>query len=543
MGKTNAKEMKSSFAETCASINSGVITIFLLLLVTGFPLIYHHSYVDILETKYKFYYVTVLAMLAVLLLLSLAMLFVDRKEYKGQHAKELFSGLKPKNWKTTFSAADAGVILFWVFCVISTLQSEYFYEAFWGNEGRYSGLFLITLYVAFYFVVSRFWNMKWWILELFLASGLVMCYIGITDYFQLDILNFRGMIRPKDSAIFTSTVGNINTYTAYVALLMGVAVTRFATVKDIGRSVWYFVCVVVTFFAIIMGCSDNAYLALGGMFAFLPFMLFRSKQGTLRYLITIAAFATVIQCIDYINVIFADMVIGLDGLFAVLVNLSVLPVIVIGLWLLVAVLYYFWYRSGGKGQAVGAISDDPGRGLVRVWGAFILAAVLAVCFMLFDANVSGNGARYGTLANYLVFNDHWGTNRGFIWRASLEMYQKFKPIHRVFGYGPDTFGLLTTSKIFDDMLNVTGQRFDAAHNEYLHFLLTVGPVALAGYLVFQIGSCWTMVKNRAKNPYILACMVAVLCYGCQALVNLNLPIATPMMWLLLSVGVGMARRK
>ena len=71
-----------------------------------------------------------------------------------------------------------------------------------------------------YFVVSRFWKVQGWILQLFLISGMIMCVIGITDYFQLDLLDFRGKIKPEQSTIFTSTVGNINTYTAYVAIIM-----------------------------------------------------------------------------------------------------------------------------------------------------------------------------------------------------------------------------------------------------------------------------------------------------------------------------------
>lgn len=87
-----------------------------------------------------------------------------------------------------------------------------------------------------------------------------MCLIGITDYFQMDVLGFRGLIKPAQSAIFTSTVGNINTYTAYVALLMGMASAMFTTSKNLLKTVWYYSCMVITFFAIIMGCSDLPHL-------------------------------------------------------------------------------------------------------------------------------------------------------------------------------------------------------------------------------------------------------------------------------------------
>lgn len=532
--KGNEREV-DSFVSTCSSVISGTITFFLTLLVFVFPLIYHKGYTDILETKYWTFCAIAIGMLAVVAVLALIMLVIDKKENGGIYSAELFSALKPANWKKTFSIVDVGVLIFWAFAGISTLQSEWLYEAFWGNEGRYSGFFLITIYVLCYFVISRFWQAKKWILEGFLISGMIMCIIGITDYFQLDILNFRGNIKPSQSTIFTSTVGNINTYTAYVAMIMAVAAGRFATEKQTGKSLWYYGCLVISFFAIITGCSDNAYLALGAMFAFLPFVMFSTKRGVLRYGVMTATFMTVILCIDWINRIFEDMVIGLDSLFGVMVEFSALPVLVVLLWASVLAVYLFWYRKGPDKES--KICDYLKKG----WGIFLGLSLAVVVWMVWDANVGGNGEKYGSLASYLVFSDTWGTNRGFIWRKSMEIYRDFPILHKLFGYGPDTFGILTTKGFMDEMLTQTGQIFDTAHNEYIQFLLTVGPVALAGYLVFQIGSCWKMVKNVKSHPYVLACAAAVICYGAQAFVNLNLPIATPMMWFFLSVGMNLVR--
>lgn len=545
MAKKGTIGSQDSFAETCSSIISGTISIFMLILVTVFPLIYDNSYVNILETKYKCYYTTVIGMLAVVLVLALVMFVIDMNEFKGEHAARLFASLAPKNWKKTFCAADAAVMVFWLVSLISTLQSEYLFEAFWGNEGRFTGLFLLTLYVAAYFVISRCWKLKGWVLEAFLISGMIMCYIGITDYFQMDILHFRGRIKPEQSTIFTSTVGNINTYTAYVGLLMGAAAAMFATSKSFLKSIWYYLCLVMTFFAIIMGCSDNAYLAIGALFAFLPFLLFKSRKGIFRYLVILASFVTVIQCIDYINQAYAEVVIGLDSLFKVLVNFRGLLPATVALWVF-AVGYYaiaVWGAGKSKGAGVpvsvlASGSDDHiGNGLLYAWSAILIIGFLAVCFMLYDANIAGNSARYGSLGSYLVFNDRWGTNRGYIWKASLRLYREFPLMHKIFGYGPDTFGILTIDQIYSEMIAATGQKFDSVHNEYLQYLITIGPIGLAAYVAFLVSAGRQMMKRVGQNPYVAGCLVAVLCYGVQALVNLNLPIATPMMWLLLSIGM------
>lgn len=537
--KAEAVEHNDSFSETCSNIISGVISFFLLLLVTVFPLVYHNSYYDILETKYRWYYGLVGGMLAVVLVLAIIMLAIDQMENQGEHAARLFTKLKPKNWRSTFYAADAAVVVFWLVLVISTLQSEYFYESFWGNEGRYSGLFLLTLYVAVYFVISRFWTMKGWVLEAFLISGLIVCYIGITDYFQLDVLHFRSGIKalhPDQSAIFTSTMGNINTYTAYVALIMGVATAMFTTAKKPGRVVWYYICMVVTFFAIIMGCSDNAYLALGALFSFLPLALFRSRMGIKRYLLMLATFSTVIQCIDFINQAYSEVVIGLDSLFLILVNFSGLMYVVVALWLIYIAVVIFDRNNREAAEEMGSVP-------VCIWSGLLVTGVLIVCCMLYDANVAGGADKYGALGNYLVFNDSWGTNRGYIWRKSVEIFRDFPVLQKLFGYGPETFGILTRNNFLKEMVNTTGQKFDSAHNEYLQYLVTIGALGVFAYLMFLFSAGFRMCKSLSQNPYILGCLFAVLCYAVQALVNLNLPITAPMMWLLLSVGMAACRKK
>lgn len=544
----NAVKVKDDFSTICSDILSGVVTVGIVVLLTVFPLIYGDAYFDILEVKYKCYYLSVLVMLAVVLLLAVIMAIIDAIEFKSEHTIELFSRLKPGNWKETFRVADGAVLIFWLTALISTLQSDYLYESFWGNEGRYTGLFLLTLYVCTYFVISRLWKKNNWCMELFLISGMVMCVIGITDYFQLDVLDFRGNIKPEQSTMFTSTIGNINTYTAYVGLIMGYSAGLFILEKKTWKSIWYYVCAVISFFAIIMGCSDNAYLGIAALFGLVPFIAFESRQGVKRYLIILATFFSVVQCIDVINQVYADIVVGLDSLFLVMVNFGGLGIVVILLWAAAAAFWVYDYKCAGKhsGSAMGTDADrtsaEPwGKKLVYAWGVFAAVVICGLCFAIYDAN-SGHAERYGTLGSYLVFSDSWGTNRGYIWRQAINLYKDFPMMHKLFGYGPDTFGILTLSEIKFDMINATKQIFDSAHNEYLQYLVTIGPIGLAAYLVFLVSAFWSMLKVRTDVPWAVALVCALLCYAFQAIVNINLPIATPVMWLMLSVGMAVCRK-
>lgn len=130
---------------------------------------------------------------------------------------------------------------------------------------------------------------------------------------------------------------------------------------------------------------------------------------------------------------------------------------------------------------------------------------------------------------------------GLIWRLAIEDYQDFTPLHKLFGYGPDTFGLVTYYHNMDIMSNVYHQIFDSAHNEYLQFFITVGPIGLLSYLAIFVTAFIRIIKKGCQNPYVIAAMFGVLCYSAQATVNIGTPITIPIMFLFLSMALAGCR--
>lgn len=533
MAKATPKKEPNALAEVAGNVFAGIIAVFTFVVLAVFPLYYHNYYFDILKAKYKFYWITVVAMAVICLIVALVFLFVDRMEYDGVNTKRFFSHFRFDSLKKQ-PAAYKFLILFLILAAISTLLSDYKFESFWGNEGRFSGLFLISLYALGVFMIGKLGKIKKWYLDLFLLSGVLVCLFGITDYFRMDLLHWKAGVTSTQVDSFTSTLGNINTYTAYVALVLGVACGLFTTEKNIFRNIWYFIVLLIGFFAIITGQSDNAYLALGAVFALFPLALFATRKGLIRYITVIASFMSVIKVIDEINKKMAEKVIGLSGIFDVLVRHKYLEVIVIALWLLVAVLYI------GDRVLMKDKEDKVGKWLRITWFCLIAAGVAAVIAVLYDANFGPNPEKYSSLSRYLIFNDNWGTNRGYCWRIGWESYMQQPLIHKLFGFGPDTFGILTWP-FRQDSLDTYGVFFESAHNEYFQYLVTMGPFTMIAYILFLVSSCARMFRYAKVQPWILAPLGATVCYGAQALVNINLPIATPVMWALLAVGLAMCK--
>lgn len=505
---------------------SGLAALFLIAILFVFPVYYRNFYYDILPAKYQFYYISVLTLLAGVVITAGVMLVMDVYQCGGRYTVQFLKRFHVKNLKQTLTLPDAALLVFLIIATLSTLLSDYVFESFWGNEGRFTGLFLLLLYGASFFIISRLAQFKGWYLELFLISSVLVCAFGIADYFNLNLLHFKDHIDPKQYSIFMSFMGNINTYTAYLSLVLGASSLLFASAKKMGRCIWYYLCLVLSIFAIITGQSDNAYLAVLALFAALPFYMFRDLSGIRRYMMILASFFSVVQLIDIINHIMPDQVLEIQGIFSVLTNFSGLPYILAALWAIVGALYVL--KSHGT-----ALGKWP----VRVWGMIILVCAAVLVFVLFDANIAGNGERYGAVRNYVVIDDDWGTHRGYIWRLALRNYKEFSPIHKLFGYGPDTFGIMTVKNNYEEMSRRYSEIFDSAHNEYLQYFITIGPLGLAAYLTFLISSGVRMVKRAGKNPYVMAALFAVLCYGAQAFVNINLPITAPVMWTLLMLGL------
>ena len=515
-------------------INSIVVGLFTLLILAGVPVIFRDYYFDILTFKYHFYCAVVILMVLVLLIVAIIFINIDNRNYEGKNRAAIINGINIRS----LSAADWAMLAFFMAVVISTFQSDYFYESFWGNEGRYCGLFLIILYTVSFFIITKCLRFKQWYLDVFLAAGMIVCIIGILHYFQIDPIGFKTDLTDKDYHNFTSTIGNINTYTSYIAIVTGMSSILFVNEKKIYRKIWYLICMVVSLFSLITGISDNAYLALMALYGLLPLYLFSNLKGFKQYILMLAILISEFQLIDFVMQKFPKHVMEISGLFNIVSGYSKLIYVVLILWGMTAILYVLDYVLG-KGRM------DRGESNIGrlIWLAIIVIVAALMVFVLYDVNVKGNINRYGSLSGYLYFDDDWGTHRGYIWRIGLESYQRFPLIHKIFGYGPDTFGIITRYNYYDEMVKLYGEKFESAHNEYLQYFITIGVVGLLSYLSLLIVSIWKMMKEMKREPSVVASVFAVICYGAQAFVNISVPIVAPVMLTLLMVGLSMIRER
>lgn len=492
--------------------------IYVCIIISIFPLVYHDYYFDMLIFKYQFYYLLTLSYIGFIIVSNSVDTFLN-KGYKLMYHSKL----------KKLTIPELSIISFMLIALISNIQSDFFYESFWGNEGRYTGLFTLTLYGISILFIIRYLHFKNWILYLFLIFGTLACCFGITDYFKLDILGFKVNIAPTQYNMFMSTIGNVNSYTSYVALIMAVSTVMFSMEETKWRMVLYYFCMVCSFFAIIMGLSDNSYLSLLTLFGFLPLYLFGSKRGFKRYLVIITTFFSVIYMIININKAIPDKVLEMQGVIDH-IPVTGLRLLLIFMLCITLITYVVQYMAENKNDNLGVVWKYS-------WLALMLIVVGITIFMIYDINILMNTDRYGSITQYLLFNDDWGTHRGFNWRIAIDNYNSFSPIHKIFGYGPDTYGIMTHFFDYKEMAAKYNEMYDSAHNEYLQYFITMGPLSLISYLVFLVSSIWSLICRSRENTYTIPILFAILCYSVQAFVNISVPIVAPIVFVLLASGL------
>lgn len=509
---------KQTLQEKADSGINKILGIFTFVVLCAFPIVYDDYYFNILQTKYKFYSVSAIVMIILAFGYGL---------YNGTLIKVLKTA-RIKSVMKKLTIVDWSLIMFWLANVISWVNCEWPWEAFWGTSGRFNGVFLMTIYLVVYFLITRCFKMKRIYLDAFLLASVFVCGFGITDYFQLDLLGFKEMMLEKQKVDYTSTIGNINTYTVYVGAVLGISMMLFALETCKKRTLYYFGVMAISMVALIVGTSDNAYLTLAALFGFSPLYLFRKKTWARRYVASVAMLLTSIMFIGWIDRTYAGVVYELNSIFKILNEIPFVPIASVVLWGVVLIWMYLSIRSQD------AAEEDLGKGFVWLWTVVICTVVLGVIYVLYDANIAGNVEKYNAIKNYVVYSDSWGTNRGYVWSRSFSLYRDlFTPIQKLFGYGADTFRLL----MMENFPPNHGYVYDSAHNEYLHFLITIGFVGSISYILVISTSIVTMIKRVNDCPEVVACLFVVFAYAVQAIVNINLPVVFPLIWQLLAMGL------
>ena len=514
-------------------ITSTLMTIYVLFYLCVFPLATHDKYFDILKFRFQLYWIPTLVYGILFLVLGLLYLLSDKRSNGGALTAKLKENLNWNALKTKLTKTDLCFIALIFIMTLSVIFADYQYEALWGSRGRFNGLVLWLMFFVAYWLVTRFYHFKKWHLYAYLIAACLPEIWGMTDFFLLDLFGFHKNTSPEYIYTFVSSVGNINTYTNMVALHLGASAVLFVLSDTKRELLLTCTTLVISSLAIVMGISDNGLLAAAAVFAFLPFVGWNARKNIARFFIALSIFMTSV-------IITAQLTIGretmadCDGgsVFVTLGKTNAFLFLTIALWMFAIVLSLYFRK-----EVMQAVEEKTTRIARRIWLGLFLAGSLTVVAVFVDANTGKHPEIWNAYRNVLIFGDGWGTGRGFNWRLAWEFFTKDASLlQKMIGYGPDTYYIITMDRYKHAMRDAGYGIFDSAHNEYLEYLTTIGILGTLAYLEVLATSLRQILK-KPGNACAIACGFAVLAYAVQSVVNIAIPLTTPIFMILLYVGI------
>lgn len=488
-----------------------------------FPLVMHERYNDLTKTKFYFFMAATLGAAVGVVILSAALLLKERKAIS----------VVINRWVYGLELSDFFLICFLLVVVGSCLNSDFQSYAILGTKGRYIGMLPLLACGISYFLISRFLPMGKIIFSIMCLAGCIVFILGIGHHFCLDPLGLQKGLDSHNRAIFYSTIGNRNVLSSYLVMVLGLAAGLFCFEKKKGESALYIITVILGFAALFTCDSDSGFLAAALMFYALPFFYRTENFSLMRYLTLLNLFFITAKTVGLFTKVFPVANAKSSFVQNILLNSN------LG-WAAIAVIAIFQIILWRCRESL-TTKKRFQKAFPVIWTVFGILSVILVIGSVVWFSVFDKTADIGQASGYLRFNKDWGSRRGAVWIKAMETFGNFNLSHMLIGKGPDCAALILNPNYFSRLGNTLKTYFDNCHNEYIQYLLTVGILGMVSYIGFLASALSRMLHSRKASPAAIACGISVLCYAGQALVNINQSITTPIVFVMIAVGIRNAK--
>ena len=276
------------------SVKNALINYYLVLMFSVFPLFFTDQYSNIRHDKFYFF-----------LILSIILILCELPLLIHSAVKDKPSG-KLSFTDYSFSAL---ILIF----LISTLSSDYVFDSFIGNSGRFCGLLTFIVFFLLYIIISRNFEYKEYVFVIFAVAMLAVFTLCILNSFGIDLLGMYNDYSEEVKKDFVSTIGNKNIMSSLCCLCIPAFFVLFIHNKTLIR-ILYFATTLVGIFALICCDSMSGYLGMffSCVFITLFFIFNRNKKLfwglVIIYSVIVSAFAVL-----FIYFTFFDITTPLDG--------------------------------------------------------------------------------------------------------------------------------------------------------------------------------------------------------------------------------------
>lgn len=497
---------------------------YLILIFCLYPFYMEKGYSEMGIAKYHFFIYVSGAAFFILCLLAAACFFVKANEGRKQGKAYLIE------WEKV-SSTDLFVLSYATAVFLSYVFTDYRQEALWGTRHWYIGSVTLLLLCGFYFLISRLWDGKKTALILCMAASAVVFILGICNRFSFYPIAISGA-QPG----FISTLGNINWFCGYLAVVAPVGICPLLFGREKWKKRVYIVYSVIAFMAGFCQGSTSVFLWFFALF-FLLFWIGLEKVKWLKeFFLTVFLWGVSGQAVRLLRYLYPGRYnYDLDNLCGYLTENSFI------LWIGAAALF-FYVILGIRQENIQKKWDEskrfPGKKQMRKLLLIVTGAVGGLWIILSILNTAW-GLPLLKENGFFIWNHNWGNGRGAAFHAGAQIFREMPLLHKLFGAGPDCFGKYAYSiPEIATMLreNFGGDRLTNAHNELLTGLVNTGIFGVLLYIGIFISFICRSLRLGKSHPETYVFAVCAFCY----LVHNNLSFAhvlnLPFVFLFIGMG-------
>ncbi|SHJ45496.1 O-antigen ligase family protein [Pseudobutyrivibrio xylanivorans] len=440
-----------------------------------YPLIMHDMYFDISNTKLITFYV-----LSALLILSVFIYaFVLRYKYLEKPKELILLGALSISMLITFmlnghtseiltSEAEYGTGLIFLFILILTSLSVLLIET---GESAFFYSTAITLGVI---AVSLFSTLQ---------------FIG------LDPLGLLGAVAEDERSLFLGTIGNIGNLGCYAVMVFplcfySLAMTseKYSALTKVLGGCGIFFCSILA----LISNTDGTILSFAVVVILLGIITLRRNDLAFYFHISLLLIGV------------AFTLVGLTQLIQDSRPLDIHERLLINPILLCVLICY---------SAIPLILHIKHRDTIinKISRIICIIALIALCILpiiIFTYTITNQ--RPDTLiGRVLYFDNHWGTDRGYLWKSAVRIFADSPISQKLFGLGSSGFADAYIDKFYNTSLELGIYSNYDAHNFFLHFLCEYGLVGLGLTMAFLI----MRIKRNLINDNLFAKLKAISLIG------------------------------
>ena len=513
-----SKKIKNTY-----NMRNSLVNYYLLLMFSVFELYLTYQYANARKDKFH-------AFILLTSLLAIGVLVVSIEYFLEGKANEKHKVVE-KVPVFSLSATDYAFCAFLLFSVITTLVSNYRHDSFMGSAGRDNGTFIHILYFLMYFIVSRFYVYKEYVLCAFMVFGCIVSGLAVLNFFYIDPFGLYKGYGEKVIIDFLTTIGNKNLASSYMCIFLSTALALFVwTEREILKAL-SLIGTIFGYLGLLVCDSSSGYF---GLAALLFSLLLYSVKDVLRlrkYITALTVMFTSGLIIRVVSKFVKNK--GIADLGRLLVN-SRLIFIIIAVLLIAAIWIHLIKPDNNKWP------DKTLSYIIIAIGAVLVCVFFA---LMYKYSVLDTKSDIGSLRTILRFDDRWGTHRGFFFIKGIEEFSQFDFTHKLFGSGCDTFYYVFEPHFEELYLRFGNTETNCAHSEYINYLVTQGVLGLLSYLAIIFVTIKRAIKASENSGLAIVFLMPVITYSAQAVINITQPITTPFLFIFIALSEAVSRKQ